>query len=186
MSGNQFANIINMVNPINSGVKTGFKVWVLQQDLDIVAQVISFDGSITILPGSLMAQIIQDNNYKLSNVTLSFLINVDHLVNTTDSSITIQFDPANSWKLWNPNCKNIIGFEMIDSITPIWCGWSNARQYAVKNYKYLKPEERVVVELTVTSPPISGTFPINIFTRDVSNAVIDQATLYATFNDTCN
>lgn len=102
----QVVRIVNMVNPGYSGTFNGFKIEIMDSDSSIVLEKIEFNGGIVITTGDLLASVIQDDKFRISNTKYAFFIN---LINPVDQHGKLFINFTNEWTFNTNNCTIITG-----------------------------------------------------------------------------
>ncbi|KAL4456526.1 hypothetical protein ABPG74_000633 [Tetrahymena malaccensis] len=179
--------LINMVNPYYSGFMQGFAVEVLQGNSTIVLEKAYFPGNIEIYPGLLNITYQGNDNFKLSNTTYAFFIN---LVNPVDSSGKLYINFTKDWYLFSPNCTVISGFKLKTIFTSpdpqIRCMLlPQQNSYLIENFQSIDSSSRLVVTIFLQSPPLQNQYPVTIGTYNtVKNAFIDLGIVNININAT--
>ena len=60
------------MNPLYSGILTGFKIEILDGTSSRILEKIYFNGNVLITPGILAVSVDRPNDYKLANTTYKF------------------------------------------------------------------------------------------------------------------
>jgi hypothetical protein len=92
--------------PIASGMFSGFKLEILEQETPKVLESLIFDGGLEINVNSLSIQLIRENTFKFQNITYTFRV---ALKNTLDKTSSFYLNFTTDWNLYKDNCTVITG-----------------------------------------------------------------------------
>ena len=136
----------------------------------------TFNGNITITPGSLIASVDRENDYKAANITYRFLLN---FVNDVSNPAKIYINFTDDWTFYAENCTVWRGITPLDNSTDVLCYKILEQQaYVVENFDSVNKSERVEITIPLISPYFSSGYPVDIASYDVKRGgYIDIASL---------
>ncbi|EWS73604.1 hypothetical protein TTHERM_000251239 (macronuclear) [Tetrahymena thermophila SB210] len=183
LKGSLQIRIINMINPNSIGDLKNFQIELLQQSNGLIFERIIFNPKLDILlnVGNMKANLIQENNFKFSNSTLTFQINP---TNKLGEGGTLQIIFGQQWKLWALNCTIVKGFSRYSGKFPNCFLNSNDNSYKIQNFKEIDFTQQIVVKIIAQSPKSEGNFPIIVQTLNLRQKIVDQSTVTALTNST--
>ncbi|KAL4494248.1 hypothetical protein ABPG73_018767 [Tetrahymena malaccensis] len=175
--------IVNMINPNNIVDLKNFQIELLQQSNSLTFERIIFDPkmNIQLQVGNMKANLVQENNFKYSNSTLTFQINP---TNQLGEGGSLQIVFGQQWKLWALNCTVIKGFIRYSGQIPICYLSSYDNSYYIQNFKDIDFTQQIVIKIIAQSPTTEGNFAINVQTLNSRLKIVDQSTVNALTNST--
>ncbi|EWS73605.1 hypothetical protein TTHERM_000252299 (macronuclear) [Tetrahymena thermophila SB210] len=183
LQGNQQVRIINMINPQGKVDLKNFQIELIQQSNSLVFEKKLFDPQLNIQLQvvNMKAKVNQENNFKYSNSTLTFQINLENKLGE-GGILSISFGVQ--WSLWALNCTVIQGFQnYIGDITRCFLN-SKYNSYYIQNFKEIDFTQQIVVKILVQSPLSEGTYPIKIQALNSKQQTVEQSTVTAITNST--
>ncbi|EAR88802.2 hypothetical protein TTHERM_00262980 (macronuclear) [Tetrahymena thermophila SB210] len=182
IQGNQVVRIINMRNPNFSGIMQGFTIEILQGTSTVVLEKIQFPGNIIISPGQPTISYVSSDQFKYSNSTYSFFIN---LVNPVYAGDKLYINFTSEWFLFNPNCTVINGFQQIGN-QPVRCSLiPNSESYVIDNFDQIDKTQRLVLSIFLQTPKAQNLYPVTIATYNTKrSAIVDLNTVTVSINAT--
>ncbi|KAL4456555.1 hypothetical protein ABPG74_000662 [Tetrahymena malaccensis] len=182
IQGNQVVRIINMKNPNFSGIMQGFTIEILQGTSTVVLEKILFPGNIIISPGQPAISYVSSDQFKYSNSTYSFFIN---LVNPVYAGDKLYINFTSEWFLFNPNCTVINGFQQIGN-QPVRCSLiPNSESYVIDNFAQIDKTQRLVLSIFLQTPQTQNQYPVTIATYNTKrSAIVDLNTVTVSINAT--
>ncbi|KAL4505422.1 hypothetical protein ABPG72_002484 [Tetrahymena utriculariae] len=182
IQGNQVVRIINMRNPNFSGIMQGFTIEILQGSSTVVLEKIYFPGNIIISPGQPTISYVSSDQFKYSNSTYSFFIN---LVNPVYAGDKLYINLTSEWFLFNPNCTVINGFQQIGNQTVRCSLIPNSESYVIDNFAQIDNTQRLVLSIFLQTPKIQNQYPVTIATYNTKrSAIVDLNTVTVSINAT--
>lgn len=134
---------MNLVNPGYSGLFNGFKIEIMDGDSSIVLEEKSFDGGITINTGDLIASVLQDDKFRISNTKYAFFIN---LVNPVDENGKLFINFTSAWTLNTENCTIITGVnEKSEYDLPRCYLIDDSYSFVIDNFQLIDSTKQIIV-----------------------------------------
>ena len=177
-----------------AGEMTDFTIELLSGTSAKVLEQVQFDGNVTITPGSLMASVDRENDYKAANTTYRFLLN---FVNGVTHPAKIYINFTDDWTFYAENCtvwrgitafNNSLFFISLNfALGEILCYKINGYQsYVVENFESVNKSERVEVTIPLISPYFSSGYLVEIASYDASRGgYIDITSLNVSITTIC-